>query len=159
LDNHVPELKHIELDYKDDNVKLQIRANAITAPQYLIMKMKHLIQSMIFQATSLIFEYIENAFIYPEKVLLQLNSVAQKYNCEIDEMATETKKEAVVLPRRQNASTSNYIIKQSDQFVSSVSIPRKLSVSNNTIEIHKSYDLPVSLINQFFYSPIDLHFF
>lgn len=143
-------MKNIELDYKDDNVKLQIHGDLIHAPQYLIMKMKQLIQSMICQTTIVIFQYIQNAFILTEKDYLQLKVLAQNYNCEIDKIDTETKKELILLPTGKNASTSNYIIKESSQFYSSLSIPRILLISNNTIEIHKSYDLTVSLLIHFF---------
>ncbi|CAF2815559.1 unnamed protein product [Rotaria sp. Silwood2] len=40
LDNYVHEIKNLEIDNKDDNVKIQIRENIIIAPQYLIMKIK-----------------------------------------------------------------------------------------------------------------------
>ncbi len=142
-------MKNIELDFKDDHIKLQIREDSITAPQYLINKIKQLIQSMIFQTTSLIFQYLENALIYSDKVLQQLNTTAKNFNCEIDKIDIETNKEAILLPKRQNTSTSKYIIKQSEQFYSSLSIPKKLLISNHSIEIHKSCDLPVSLMIQF----------
>jgi len=139
-------LKNIELDYKDDNVKIHIRENSITAPQYLLMKMKQLIQSMIFQTATLNFQYIENAFILTEKDHLQLKVLGQNYNCEIDKIDSKTKKELILLPKGKFSSTSKHIIKESNRFYSSLSIPRKLSISNNTIEIHRTYDLTVSLI-------------
>ncbi len=138
-------MRKIELDYKDDNVKIQIRENLIIAPHYLIIKMKQLIQSMICQTTTLIFRYIQNAFLLTEKDNLQLKVLAKNYNCEIDKIDTETKKELILLPNGKNVSTSKYIINESNQFYSSLSIPRILLISNNTIEIHKSYDLTVSL--------------
>lgn len=99
---------------------------------------------MISKKTTIVFRYIQNAFILTEKDNLQLKILAQNFNCEIDKINIETKKELILLPKEKVKSTSNYIIKESNQFYSSLSIPKILSVSNNTIEIHKSYDLPVS---------------
>lgn len=138
-------MKSIESDYKDDNVKIQIRENLIIAPQYLIMKMKQLIQSMIFQTANLNFQHIENAFTLTEQDQLQLKVLAQNYNCVIDKIGIETKQQPILLPVGRNASTSKHIIEESNQFFSSLSIQRKLSISNNTIEIFKTYDLTVSL--------------
>ncbi|CAF2676114.1 unnamed protein product [Rotaria sp. Silwood2] len=145
LDNYVHEIKNLEIDNKDDNVKIQIRENIIIAPQYLIMKIKQLIQSMVFQTIILTFRYIKNAFILTEKDDLKLKSLAQNYNCEINKIDIETKKELIILPKGKNISTSKYIINESNQFYSSLSIWRKLSISNNIIEIHKSYDLTVDI--------------
>jgi hypothetical protein len=151
-------LKNIELDYKDDNVKIQIRENSIDAPQYLIMKIKQLIKSMICQTTTLTFQYIPNAFTLTEKDYLQLKVLAKNYNCEIDKIDTETKKELFLLPKGKITSTSKYIEKESKQFYSSLSIPRILLISNNTIEIHKSNDLTVSLLIEFVYFIINFLF-
>jgi hypothetical protein len=134
-------LKKIEFNYKDDNVKIQIRENQIHVPQYLIVKIKQLIQSMVYQRTILRFQYIQNAFILKEKDYLALKSIARNYNCELEEIKTETKKELIILPKGTNASTSKYILNESKQFYSSLSISRILSIKNNTIEIHKSYDI------------------
>ncbi|CAF3728572.1 unnamed protein product [Rotaria sp. Silwood1] len=145
LDNYVHEIKNLEIDYNDDNVKIQIRENIIIAPQYLIKKIKQLIQSMIFQTSILIFQYIKNAFILTEKDHLKLKTFAQNYHCEINKIDIETKKDLIILPKGKNVSTSKYITNESNQFYSTLSMWRKLSISNNTIEIHKSYDLTVDI--------------
>ncbi len=149
-------MKNLELDYKEDNVKIQIRENSIDAPQYLIMKMKELIQSMICQTITLTFQYIPNAFTLTEKDYLQLKVLAKNSNCEIDKIDIETKKKIFLLPKGKIISTSKYIEKESNQFYSSLSIPRILLISNNTIEIHKSNDLTVSLLIEFVYFIINL---
>ncbi|CAF3683738.1 unnamed protein product [Rotaria sp. Silwood1] len=145
LDNYVHEIKNLEINYNDDNVKIQIRENIIIAPQYLIKKIKQLIQSMIFQTSILIFQYIKNAFILTEKDHLKLKTFAQNYHCEINKIDIETKKDLIILPKGKNVSTSKYITNESNQFYSTLSMWRKLSISNNTIEIHKSYDLTVDI--------------
>jgi hypothetical protein len=152
-------LRNIELEHKDDDVKIQIRENSIVAPQYLIMKIKHLIQSMTFQSTTLIFQYIENALTITEKNHLELNQLTQNYNCEIDKIDIHTKREPIILPKGKNASASKFIIKQSDQFYSSLTIPKKVSISNHTIEIHRSNDLTVCFIIEHFYWLIHLFCF
>ncbi|CAF0983783.1 unnamed protein product [Rotaria sordida] len=145
LDNYVHEIKNLEIDYKDDNIKIKIRENIIIAPQYLIIKIKQLIQSKIFQTITLIFRYIKNAFILTEKDHLKLTTLAQNYHCEINKIDTATKKELIILPKGKNTTTSKYIMNQSNQFYSSLSIWKKLSISNNTIEIHTSYDSTVDI--------------
>ncbi len=145
-------MKTIELNHRDDNVKIQIRENRIDAPQYLINKIKQLIQSMIYQTKILTFQSIQNAFVFKDKDYSSLKSIARNYNCELEEIKTEIKRELIILPKGKNASASKYIIKESKQFYSSLSIPRILSISNHTIEIHKSYDLTVSFSIEFFRS-------
>ncbi len=154
------ELKTIELNHRDDNVKIQIRENRIHAPQYLINKIKQLIQSMIYQTKILTFQSIQNAFVFKDKDYSSLKSIARNYNCELEQIKTEIKRELIILPKGiKNASASKYIIKESKQFYSSLSIPRILSISNHTIEIHQSYDLTVSFSIEFFFPFIRLLFF
>ena len=148
MDSYVHELKNIELDYKDDNVKIEIHANLITAPQYLIMKIKKLIQSMIFQTVTLRFQCIRNACTLTEQDHSQLKVLAENYNCEIDKICIETRKELVILPKGKDKLSSKYITKESNQFYSSLSFWRKLSISNSTIEIHQSYDFPASFMKK-----------
>ncbi|CAF4565619.1 unnamed protein product, partial [Rotaria sp. Silwood2] len=56
-----------------------------------------------------------------------------------------TKKELIILPKEKNVTTSKYITNESNQYYFSLAIWRKLSMSHNTIEIHKSYGLTVDI--------------
>ncbi|CAF3078094.1 unnamed protein product [Rotaria sp. Silwood2] len=134
-----------DTDKKNDNVKIQIRENIILSPQYLIMKIKQLVQSMVFQTSTTIFRYIQNAFTLTEKDQSKLKNLAQNYNCEINKINIETKKELIILPKEKNVTTSKYITNESNQYYFSLTIWRKLSMSHNTIEIHKSYGLIVDI--------------
>ncbi|CAM4863546.1 unnamed protein product [Rotaria socialis] len=145
VDNYMHELKNVEFNYKDDNLKINIRENIITAPQYLIMKIKQLVQSMISPTITLIYRHIKNSCTFTEKDHSKLKNLAESYFCEIDKINIETKKELLLLPKGQAKSTSKFIIKESSQFYSSLSIWRKLAVSNHTIEIHKSYYFKVDV--------------
>ncbi|CAF1114353.1 unnamed protein product [Adineta steineri] len=138
LDNYVHELKKIELDYKDDNVKIQIRENSIIAPQYLTMKIKQLIQSMISNTSTLNFRYIENAITLTEQNDLQLKVLAQTYNCELDRIDINTREEPILLPKGKNISASTNIVNESEDFYSSLFVFSQLFIATNTIEIHKS---------------------
>lgn len=133
----------IELNSPNDLIKIDIHGDAIHAPQYLIVKIKELIQSMTNQQRILRFSYIPNAFVFTENDRVQLEIITHHYNCQIEQIQTETTKELIVLPKGKNIPTSKYINKESNQFQSSFPISKSLSVVNHTIEIHQSYDLPV----------------
>ncbi|CAF2811274.1 unnamed protein product [Rotaria sp. Silwood2] len=100
---------------------------------------------MVFQTSTTIFRYIQNAFTLTEKDQLKLKNLAQNYNCEINKINIETKKELIILPKEKNVTTSKYITNESNQYYFSLAIWRKLSMSHNTIEIHKSYGLIVDI--------------
>jgi len=138
-------LKTIEFNYKDDNVKLKIREDVIHAPQYLIREMKQLVLSMFYQQTSLNFQYIEHAIAFTNEHRAQIEALARNYNCQIENIQTQTKREYNSLPRRQTISSSKYITKQSNEFSSSVSIPKIISIGKNTIEMHRSCPSTVEL--------------
>lgn len=133
----------IELDSPHDHVKIDIHGDVIHAPQYLIGKIKELIQSMTNQRRILRFSYIPNGFVLTENDRVQLEIITQHYNCQIEQIQTETEKELIVLPKGKDISTSKYLKKESNQFQSSFPISKSLPVLNHSIEIHQSYDLPV----------------
>ena len=128
----------------DHAVQISIREDVIHVPQYLISKIRQSILSMIYQTSTLSFEYIQHAFLFTETDQLQLQALARNYACEIDRMNTATKKELIDLPKGKITTASTYITKESNQFYSSLAIPRILYISTNTIEIHPSSDLAVS---------------
>ncbi|UJR07650.1 hypothetical protein I4U23_011938 [Adineta vaga] len=135
LDNCISQLKQIELDYKDDNVHIQIHSNLLTAPQYLIVKIKQLIQSLLFHTTTLTFRYIENGITLTEHDQLQLKTIGQNHNCQLDHIDTQTEKEIILLPKSKDTPTSKYIMKKSEEFYTSLTPVWKLSVETNTIEL------------------------
>ena len=140
----------IEWDFPDDQVIIDIREDVIHAPQYLIIKIKELIQSMTNQRRILRFSYIPNGFQLTENDRVELEIITHHYNCQIEQIQTETTKELIDLPKRKNIPTSKYLNKESSQFQSSFPISKSLSILNHTIEIHQSYDLPVRLQQRMF---------
>ncbi|CAF0948020.1 unnamed protein product [Rotaria sordida] len=145
LDNCVHQLKNIELKYKDDNVKIQIRENLFYAPQYLASKIKQLINALVFQTATIIFQCIENACMMTTNEHLEIETIARKYNCQIDRIDVQTKNEVIKLPKARRTSTikstSIFIIQQSNRFIAALNMLKRLSTSTGGIEIHKTTDL------------------
>ncbi|CAF3536741.1 unnamed protein product [Rotaria sordida] len=157
LDNCVHQLKNIELKYKDDNVKIQIRENLFYAPQYLASKIKQLINALVFQTATIIFQCIENACMMTTNEHLEIETIARKYNCQIDRIDVQTKNEVIKLPKARRTSTikstSIFIIQQSNRFIAALNMLKRLSTSTGGIEIHKTTDLtapPVSSLKNHF---------
>jgi hypothetical protein len=142
LDNCVRQLKNIELEHKDDNVKIQIRENLFYAPQYLTSKIKQLINTLIFQTATIIFQCIENACMLTTNENLKLEQITRKYNCQIEKVDIQTKNEIVKLPKARTTSTtqstSKFIIQESNRFVTTLTMLKRLSTSIGGIEIHKT---------------------
>jgi hypothetical protein len=74
-------LKNIELQYKDDNVKVNIRGNHFSAPHYLIIKIKKLINNLVYQAFSPTFQCIENNYSLTTDENSQLEQIARQFKC------------------------------------------------------------------------------
>ncbi|CAF1577125.1 unnamed protein product, partial [Rotaria sordida] len=68
--------------------------------------------------------------------------IAERYNCQIDFIDVKVQNEIITLPKSINSSTieltPKYLIEQSNQFYSSVTILKKASISNFEIEIHRA---------------------
>ncbi|CAF3581457.1 unnamed protein product [Rotaria sp. Silwood1] len=144
LDNCIHQLENIELEYKDDNVKIKIRENQLYAPDYLKIKIQQRIYNLIDQQYPITFQYITNNSILTNDEKLQLEEIAQQFHCQINKIDLQTKKELVTLPKITNTSTSKstskFIIKQSKEFYYSLSILKKTLISNSTIELHLAHD-------------------
>ncbi|CAF2898789.1 unnamed protein product [Rotaria sp. Silwood2] len=150
LDNCVHQLKNIELEYKDDNVKIQIRENLFHAPQYLASKIKQLINALVFQTATIIFQCIANAGKMITNEHLEIEQIARKYNCQIDRIGVQTKNEIVKLPKARTTSTikstSTFIIQESNRFIDALPMLKRLSTSTGGIEILKTKDLTTPLV-------------
>ncbi|CAF4255680.1 unnamed protein product [Rotaria sp. Silwood2] len=157
--NHcLHQLRNVELEYKDDNVRINIRQNSFDAPQYLTRKIEHLIHELAFQATMIVFQCLDNAHTLITDQKSQLTMIAQRYNCQIDFIDVKVQNEIITLPKSINSSTieltPKYLIEQSNQFYSSIGILKKISISNFEIEIHRTENnqLPkVSIISSLSY--------
>ncbi|CAF3486533.1 unnamed protein product [Rotaria sp. Silwood1] len=151
LDNYVHQLKNIELEYKDDNVKIQIRENLFHAPQYLSSKIKQLINALVFQTATISFQCLENACTMTVNEHLKIEQIARKYNCQIDKINVQTNNELVKLPKTRITSTikstSTFIIDESNRFIASVQMLNRLSISTGGIEILKTKDLIIPPVN------------
>ncbi|CAF2477111.1 unnamed protein product [Rotaria sp. Silwood2] len=151
LDNCVHQLKNIELEYKDDNVKIQIRENLFHAPQYLASKIKQLINALVFQTATIIFQCIANAGKMITNEHLEIEQIARKYNCQIDRIGVQTKNEIVKLPKARTTSTikstSTFIIQESNRFIDALPMLKRLSTSTGGIEILKTKDLTTPLVD------------
>lgn len=147
LDNCLEELKDIENEYKDDNVKIRIRQKEFNAPQYLIEKIKEKISELMFLLATSQFKKIGNSFILTNEQIKQLNQIARGNKCRIEKIDTKTEREVYSIPKTlsQSSNTSTFIIEQSNEFCSSLSM-RKISVLNGSIEIYltnQSTTIPV----------------
>ncbi|CAF1193584.1 unnamed protein product [Adineta steineri] len=135
----VDEIKKIEFEHRDDNVKIQIRENVIYAPKYLTQKIQQLIKSLIVATTSITFRCIGNSCLFNTKKQLELEHVARKTNCQIDRIGIQTENELLKLPKARTTltiqSTSKYIIEESNRFLSTLTMVKKLPISNGAIEI------------------------
>ena len=131
------------MSYPNDHVKIEIREDVIHAPQYLIMKIKELVQSMTNQRRILRFSCVPNGLRLTDNDRLQVEILAQHQNCQIEQIETTMTKELIVLPKGKNSTTSKYLSKESNQFQSAFPISKSLSLSQHTIEIHQSYDQSV----------------
>ena len=153
LENCVPQLKHIELEHKDDNVKIIIRENLFYAPQYLISKIKDMINSLIFLRSIITFQTIQNNFMLTTNENFELEKIAQKFSCQIDRIDIENNNEIIKLPKTQGTSTikliSKLVIQQSNQFLNTQTIFKRLSTSNDhsAIEIHKTIHSKIPIVS------------
>ncbi|UJR07882.1 hypothetical protein I4U23_012164 [Adineta vaga] len=115
LDNCTSHLRNIELNYEDDNVKIQIRESLFTSPQYLVKIIEQLILSMIFQTVNLTFKSIENAFLLTDSDRLQLETLAKNCNCEINHIEVKTEEESIIIPKGNIPATPEHLAKDSNQ--------------------------------------------
>ncbi|CAF1260775.1 unnamed protein product [Adineta ricciae] len=133
LNNCGSSLKQIELNYEEDNVKIQIREDSFISPQYLVKIIKQLIQSMIFQTVNLTFKSLENVFHLTDQDRLQLHGLARNHNCEIDNILVDTQEELISLPKGKISMRSE----KSSQSCSTLFVPRAISIANKTLEIQR----------------------
>ncbi|CAF0947415.1 unnamed protein product [Adineta ricciae] len=133
LNNCTSSLKQIELNYEEDNVKIQIREGSFVSPQYLVKSIKQLIQSMIFQTVNLTFKSLENVFHLTDQNRLQLHGLAKNHNCEIDNILVDAQEELISLPKGKIPTRSG----KPTQSCSPLFVPRVISIANKTLEIQR----------------------
>ena len=141
------ELRKVELDYIDGDVKIDIQKDLFIAPQHLIGTIKKSIQSMVHKNATLTVKSLSNTPLLTDKNHSQLRSLAQSYKCDIAAIHIATKNEPIALPMRDTVPLSKYLLKQSEEFHSSLSVRKVISVSGNTIEVQKSDDFEVRFIS------------
>lgn len=135
LDECSEKLRDIEHQYKDDNVKFCVRQNEFQAPEFLIRKMKELINQMIFDTFTIEFNGTLTDTEESELKHLALINNFQTINIE-----AKPKTKICSIPKAvtQNpiSNLSKFIKEQSTIILSSESIFYKKSVLQASIEIH-----------------------
>ncbi|CAF3924690.1 unnamed protein product [Rotaria magnacalcarata] len=144
LDNYAHQLKSIELEYNDYNVKIHLRENRLYVPDHLKNKILQRITNLIDSQHPITFQCIGSNYIITNDEKLQMEIIARQFKCEIDKIEYQTNIELVTLPKSTNTymlpSVPKFIINKSKEFHSSLSILKKLSISNSTIELHFAND-------------------
>ncbi|CAF1250141.1 unnamed protein product [Rotaria magnacalcarata] len=142
LENCIPQLNTIELEHRNDNVKIQIRENVYYAPQYLTSKVKKMINELIFYTATISFQCIENACTVTTSEQLDLEQITRKHNCQMDRINLQSRNELIHLPKARTISTikstSPSIIQESNQFITKLMTLNRIVTSSDGIEIHKT---------------------
>ena len=142
LDECSQQLRDIESQYKDNEVKLNILQNQFQAPEYLVGKMKILINQMIFETFKVKFDRIETetSQSLTEKEKLDLQQVALINNCQITKIDSKSTTRICLVPKALTTTTisrpSQFIIEQSTLLCSSASTFQMASILNASIELH-----------------------
>ncbi|CAM4934412.1 unnamed protein product [Rotaria socialis] len=144
LENCILQLNSIELEHRNDNVKIQIRENVYYAPQYLTSKIKKMINALIFHTATISFQCIENACTVTTSEQLDLEQITRKHNCQMDRIDLQSTNELIQLPKARTISTikstSPSIIQESNQFITKLMTLNRIVTSSCGIEIHKTQD-------------------
>ncbi len=140
MDNCSQNLHEIEAQYKDHNIKLNIRQNEFQAPEYLVEKIKKMINRMIFEIFTLTFDRIETktssqSLTAKEQAHLEYEILMN--NCRIEKMEFISKRKSYSIPKAVAISKpSKHITEQSKILSSSEFAFQKMSILNASIEIH-----------------------
>ncbi|CAF3537312.1 unnamed protein product [Rotaria socialis] len=144
LDNYVHQLKNIELEYNDYDVKIHLRENRLYVPDHLKSKILQRITNLIDSQHPITFQCIGSNYIITNDEKLQMEIIARQFKCEIYKIEYQSNIQLVTLPKSTNtytlSSVPKFIINKSKEFHSSLSILEKLSISNSTIELHFAHD-------------------
>jgi hypothetical protein len=148
LENSLQHLTDLQNQYIDDNVKIRIRQKEFCAPQYLIDKIKQQINQLISQSAICLIQKIGKNILLTDEDNSQLNKIATRNNCRIETIHSKNEIQVFTIPKSltETSIPSKLIIEQSNQFSSSFTVS-KISLSNGSIQIHKTDYSILSTVN------------